>query len=79
MPLTGRLVILKEATEPSMSEPDSDTAMVVSSLPLPEPAAVSGASLTGLMVMLAVSVAAEKAVVPPFGAVSTLVPAVPLD
>src|SRR5262245_410405 len=38
-----------------------------------------GASLTGVMVRLAVSVALEKAVVPPLVEVSTLVAARPLD
>ena len=40
--------------------------------------ASTGASLTAVTVIVAVSVAVLKAVVPPFGAVSTLVPAVPL-
>src|SRR5215467_6444088 len=64
-PLAGRLAILNDATVPSMSEPDSDTAIVVSSLPLPEPGFVSGASFTAVMLSDSATVAAEICVVPP--------------
>src|SRR5262245_66528817 len=42
VPLAGRLVILNEATVPSMSEADSDTVMVVFLLPVAEPGVGSG-------------------------------------
>ena len=49
-------MILNDATLPSMSEPDSATAIdAASSAPVPEPAAVCGASLTEVTVMLAVA------------------------
>src|SRR6478672_6900255 len=51
-----------DATEPSMSEPDSETAIeAASSAPAPEPGLVCGASLTDVTVIEAVAGVASSA------------------
>ena len=62
VPFNGRLVMRNDATVPSMSEPDSETAIEAAfSSPEPEPALVSGASLTAPTLIEAVAGLASSA------------------
>ena len=62
VPFNGRLVMRNDATVPSMSEPDSETAIEAAfSSPKPEPALVSGASLTAPTLIEAVAGLASSA------------------